>query len=182
MKIVALSGSLRKASLNTALLRAARQLAEPPVEIEILGLEGIPLYDGDLEASAGLPQAVVELKEAIAAADGLWIATPEYNGSLPGPLKNGLDWCTRPTADIRRVFGDKPVALSGATPGRLGTALVQTAWLPVLRSLGMRHWTGKQLLIPGAHKAFDTDGNLIDDQLSERLSEFVKGFAAFCDS
>lgn len=180
MKILGLSGSLRKNSLNTAVLRAAVSLATPPVQIEVRGLQGIPVYDGDLEEEHGLPAAVEELKDAIASADGLWIATPEYNGSLPGPLKNGLDWCTRPTADMRRVFGDKPVALSGATPGRLGTALAQTAWLPVLRSLGLRLWTSKQLLVPSAHGCFDANGELTDEKLRARLGEFVAGFAEFC--
>jgi len=179
VQLIGLSGSLRKASFNSALLRAAQPLCPAGVELKLRGIEGIPLYDGDLEEREGLPAAVVALKEAIASADGLLIATPEYNGSLPGPLKNALDWCTRPTSDIGRVFGGRPVALCGAALGRGGTGSAQAAWLPVLRVLQTRFFPG-QLLLPAAHAAFDEDGGLVDEKMRERIEAFLQGFAAFC--
>jgi NAD(P)H-dependent FMN reductase len=178
MRILGLSGSLRKGSFNTALLRAAAELCPSGVRLEAHTIAGIPLYDGDLEQREGLPPAVVALKEAISAADGMLIATPEYNGSLPGPLKNALDWCSRPTSDIARVFGGLPTALCGATPGRSGTGYVQTAWLPVLRVLQVRFWPGS-LQVPSAHEAFE-GGRLVDTALRDRLERFVADFTGFC--
>lgn len=180
MEIVGISGSLREGSFNTALLRAATELAEAPVRISVRRLVGIPVYDGDVEAADGIPAPVAELKDAIAAADGVIVATPEYNHSIPGPLKNAIDWCSRPPGDIARVFGDKPVAICGATPGPGGTALSQAAWLPVLRRLGTRLWSGGQLQIPAAHTVFSDGGALEDAKLRERVARFVAGFAAFC--
>src|SRR5690606_32192636 len=131
--IIGISGSLRQASFNTALLRAAVEFAPPELTIEVRSIRDIPLYDGDLEASSGVPAAAAALKDDIAGADGLLLVTPEYNGSLPGVFKNAIDWLSRPAADIPRVFGMKPVGVIGATPGLAGTRLSQTAWLPVLR-------------------------------------------------
>ena len=128
-RILGLSGSLRAGSLNTALLRAARDLMPGGSTLGIGSIAGIPLYDGDLEARAGIPAAVAALKDAIADADGLLVATPEYNNSIPGVLKNAVDWLSRPAADIARVFGGRPVALIGASPGGFGTILGQDAWL-----------------------------------------------------
>src|SRR5262245_58190471 len=115
--IVGISGSLRRDSFNTALLRVAAQLMPEGAELAIETIAGIPLYDGDVEASEGIPPRVVQLKNRISNADGLLLATPEYNNSIPGVLKNAIDWCSRPTTDIKSVFGGKPVALIGASPG-----------------------------------------------------------------
>ena len=172
-KILGISGSLRKASYNTALLRAARDVA--PDIIGIGSIHGIPLYDGDLE-SEGVPAAVLELKDKVAAADGLLLVTPEYNNSLPGVLKNAIDWLSRPSGDIRNVFRGKAVAVIGTTPGGWGTLLSQNAWLPVLHALGAEHWSGGRLLVPGAGRVFDADGRLIDDSVSERLDRFIRNF------
>ena len=180
MQIVALSGSSRTQSFNTALLRAAASLAAAPARIEVRTIAGIPLYDGDVEQAQGLPEAVVALKDEIAASAGLVIATPEYNNSLPGPLKNAIDWCSRPMSDQARVFGGKPVALCGAAPGRGATALAHVAWLPVFRVLGLRYWPHGQLMVPAAHEAFGDDGGLRDEKLRERVRAFADGFAAFC--
>jgi hypothetical protein len=103
--LVALSGSLREGSFNGALLRAAAGLVPPDVELRIASIRGIPLYDADVEAAEGVPAAVQALKDAIAAADGLLLATPEYNNAMPGVAKNAIDWLSRPPADIPRVFG-----------------------------------------------------------------------------
>lgn len=177
--IVGISGSLRKASYNTALLRAAADLLPAPGRIEIASIAGIPLYDGDAESEHGIPAPVAALKDRIAAADGLLLATPEYNHSLPGVLKNAVDWLSRPPKDAPRVFGDKPVAVIGATSGPGGTRLSQAAWLSVLRALGTRPWFGRQLHVASAAQVFDAEGRLVDEKVRKLLSEFVAGFAAF---
>lgn len=128
-RIVGLAGSLRRDSFNAALLRQAAAAATPGSRIDIHAIQGVPLYDGDLEAGQGIPEAVARLKEAVAQADGLLLATPEYNNGIPGVFKNVIDWMSRPSRDIPRVFGGKPVALIGASPGPFGTLLSQSAWL-----------------------------------------------------
>lgn len=178
-RLLAIPGSLRRGSYNAALLRNAAELAPADVSVELATLHGIPLYDGDLEARDGIPEAVTALKERIAAADGLIIATPEYNNGIPGVLKNAIDWISRPPADQARVLRDRPVALVGATPGGFGTVLAQTAWLPVLRALGLRLWTGGRLTVAGAGRVFDEEGRLTDEDLRARLRELVAGFADF---
>lgn len=177
--IVALSGSLRRGSYNTALARAAAERAGAGIEIDVATLHGIPLYDGDLESDEGIPAAVDALKERIVAADGLLIVTPEYNNSLPGVLKNAIDWLSRPPKDVSRVFVDRPVALMGATPGAFGTDRAQTAWLQVLRTLRMRPWFGGRLMLSRAGDAFAGDGGLSDEEAQRKVADFVAGFAAF---
>jgi chromate reductase len=178
-RLVGIAGSLRKGSYNAALLRAAAELAPAGMRVEIESIAGIPLYDGDLEQEHGLPEPVARLKDRIAGADGLIIVTPEYNNSIPGVLKNTIDWLTRPPTDIPRVFGDKPVALMGATIGPGGTRLSQTAWLPVLRLLGTRTWFGKQLYVANAGSVFDDEGRIVDEKITKALAGFMAGFAAF---
>lgn len=175
MHIIALSGALRRASYNTALLRAAAALAPDGVTIDVRTLHGIPLYDGDLEAE-GIPAAVTTLREAIRAADGLLIATPEYNNSIPGVLKNGLDWLSRPSGEGARLFGGKPVAVIGATPGGFGTVQAQDAMLSVLRAFGCDAWFGGRLMLSHASAAFDADGHLTEEKLFNQLRSFVEGF------
>jgi len=179
MNIVGIAGSLRKGSYNAALLLAAKEEASEGTELEIASIQGIPLYNGDVETEAGIPDVVTDLKNRIAASAGLLLVTPEYNNSIPGVFKNAIDWLTRPSADIPRVFGNRPVALMGATPGRGGTLLSQTAWLPVLRTLGMRPWFGPRLLVSGAHRVFDESGQLVDEQVRSQLRAFMGGFAEF---
>lgn len=180
--LVGLSGSLRKASYNTGLLRAAASMMPSGSRLSIHTPQGIPLYDGDVEAADGVPSAVTALKEAIAAADGLVIATPEYNNSMPGVLKNTIDWLTRPPADIKKVFRGKPVAVIGATVGGFGTILSQNDWLPVLRYLGTRPWYEGRLLVSHAGSLFDADGNLTDDKTRDQLRDFLNGFTSFITS
>jgi NAD(P)H-dependent FMN reductase len=178
-RILGISGSLRTGSLNTRLLNAARALAPPVLDFEIATLHGIPLYDGDLEQREGIPATVSVLKERIASSDGVILATPEYNNGIPGVFKNAIDWLSRPPADIPRVFGGRPFALMGASPGAFGTILSQAAWLPVLRTLGARSWNGPKLLVSRANHAFDASGGLVEEELRKRVAGFVEGFAAY---
>jgi len=176
--IIGISGSLRAGSFNTALLKTAAQVMPAGATLEIGTIKGIPLYDGDVE-SAGIPDTVVRLKEQIVAADGLLLVTPEYNNSMPGVFKNAIDWLSRPDSDIPRVFGGRRVALMGATPGGFGTTLSQSAWLPVLRTLGTAPWFGARMLVSRARTVFDKDGNMVDDEVRERLRKFLEGFVKF---
>lgn len=180
--LIGLSGSLRRGSFNTALLKAAADLMPDGAGLAVRTIHGIPLYDGDREAAEGIPKPVADLKDAIAAADGLLLATPEYNNSIPGPFKNAIDWLSRPPADIRRVFGGKPVALMGASPGGFGTTLGQNAWLPVLRTLGTDLWSGGRLLVSRANTVFGEDGRISDPKIAEQLQAFLQGFVAFARS
>lgn len=179
IKIIGITGSLRHGSFNTALLRVATGLMPNGTALEIATLKGIPLYDGDIETNEGIPQAVIALQEQIAVADGLLLATPEYNNSIPGVFKNAIDWLSRPPSDIARVFGGRPVALMGASPGGFGTVLSQNAWLPVLRTLGMRPWFGGRLLVSRANHVFNESGEMVDEVARTQLRDFLAGFAEF---
>ncbi|WP_373945443.1 NADPH-dependent FMN reductase [Paracoccus marcusii] len=156
--ILGLSGSLRRASLNSGLLRAAAEAAPEGVTITIGDIAPVPLYDGDLEA-----------------ADGLLLVSPEYNNGVPGVLKNVIDWMS--CGQGMAIFKGKPVAVIGASPGNFGTAHAQSHWLPVLRMLATRPWWEGRLMVSRAGDLFDDQGNLTDDKTRERLAEFVAGFA-----
>lgn len=123
-----------------------------------------------------------ELRVALAVADGLLLVTPEYNNSIPGVLKNAVDWLSRPPADIGRVFGGKPVALMGASPSSFGTILSQNAWLPILRTLGTEFWSGGRLLVSRAQMTFSEDGAISDPKIAAQLRVFLEGFGAFIRS
>lgn len=176
--IVAIAGSLREKSFNAMLLRAAAELAPAGTTLEAASIKDIPLYDGDVEA-AGIPPAVQALKERIAAAPGVLLVTPEYNNSLPGVFKNAIDWTSRPSADIGRVYGGKPIGVIGATPGLGGTGLAQAAWLPVLRTLGTLPFFGARVQVSSAGKVFDDHGRLVDPTVRGQLEKYMAGFAAF---
>jgi chromate reductase len=180
--ILGISGSLRKASLNTSLLRAAVGLMPEGATLDAKGIDGIPLYDGDAEAADGLPPAVTALKARLLVADGLLLVTPEYNNSIPGPFKNAIDWMTRPASEIGRHFGGKPVAVIGASPGGFGTILSQNAWLPVLRTLGTKPYFGGRLMVSRANTLVDADGALTDQAARDRLAAFLAGFVEFARS
>ena len=177
-RLIGLSGSLRAASYNTALLKAAVALMPVGTELVARTLHGIPLYDGDVEEK-NFPPAVTELKDLIAAADGLLLFTPEYNNSLPGVFKNAIDWLSRPGDDIPRVFGGKPVALIGASPGGFGTVLSQNAWLPILRTLGTAPWFGGRLMVSRVNQSLDASGRITNPALEGQLREFLAGFVRF---
>jgi NAD(P)H-dependent FMN reductase len=176
--VLGISGSLRAASYNTALLRTASGLMPAGATLEIATLHGIPLYDGDVEAREGIPAAVQALKERVVAADAVLLATPEYNNGIPGVLKNAIDWLSRPPSDIPRVFGGRPVAVLGASPGGFGTILAQNAWLPVLRTLGTRPWFGGRLLVSRAGQVFNESGEMVDEKMKAQLQGFLQGFVA----
>lgn len=178
-RIIGISGSLRRGSFNTALLREAAAMMPPEATLEIESIHEIPLYNFDIESTVGIPEPVARLKEKIAASDGVLIATPEYNNSIPGVAKNAIDWLSRPPDDIPRIFGNRPVAVMGVSPGQFGTLLSQNAWLPVLRTLRARFWSNGRLLVPRGGKAFNDNGNLVDEQTRERLRAFVHNFVNF---
>jgi chromate reductase, NAD(P)H dehydrogenase (quinone) len=182
VRILALGGSLRRASFNRALLDEAAALAPAGIELDLAVVElvgALPLFDQDILDGDGPPAQALALKNALRAADGLLIATPEYNWSIPGFLKNAIDWASRPSSDIPGVFGDLPVALIGAG-GSAGTRLAQSAWLPVFRYLRMRPWAERTLYVDRARERFDADGRLADEATREQLSAVVAGFAAHC--
>ena len=178
-KLIGISGSLRRGSYNTALLRAAAQMMPGGSELAVRTLHGIPLYDADVEATEGIPAAAAALKDEIAAADGVLLVTPEYNNGIPGVFKNAIDWISRPPADVKRVFTNRPFALMGASPGNFGTTMSQAAWLPVLRTLGTRAWFGGRLMVPRAASVFDATGGLQDATIREYLQQFMQGFVDF---
>lgn len=180
--IIGIAGSLRVGSFNAALLRAAATLMPDGARLTITSIKGIPLYDGDVEDNEGIPHTVAALKDQIAAADGLLLVTPEYNNGMPGVFKNAIDWLSRPPADSARVFGNRPVAVIGASPGGFGTILAQNAWLPVLRTLGTQPWFNGRLIVSRAGSVFDGQGALADEKIKAQLQQFLHGFVDFVKS
>jgi NAD(P)H-dependent FMN reductase len=176
--IVGLTGSLRRNSLNIALRRAAREATPDGVTITIETIQDIPLYAGDREAS-GPPAAVTALKDRITAADGVLLVTPEYNNSLSGPLKNAIDWLSRPESDIPRVLGNRPFALMGASPGRGALCWPRLPGSRCCGPWGTRPWFGPRIAVSSAHQLFDADGHLHDEPLRTQLQTFLSGFAGF---
>lgn len=165
MNIVAISGSLRKDSFNTALLRALQQLAPEGMQITIADTSGLPLYDQDAEAT--FPAAAQTLKDAIEAADGIIIATPEYNRSIPGVLKNAIDWASRPWG--KNSFAGKLVLTMGVSVGKLGTAVAQSHLKQVMLYLDADVIGQPELYLGPAHELFDEAGNITDDSVKELL-------------
>jgi chromate reductase, NAD(P)H dehydrogenase (quinone) len=182
MRIVGVSGSLRASSMNSGLLRAAVTEMQAGATLELGLIQEFPLYNADIDVVRGTPAPVVELKNLIASADGLLLATPEYNHSIPGVLKNAIDWLSRPQQDIERVFAGRPVAIIGAAPGPFGTLQAQTAWLPVLRSLRAEVWSGSVLQIGRASSSFNVHGDLVDVIVRAELRTFLAGFCTFAAS
>jgi len=172
MRVLGISGSLRKASHNTALLRAASEHLPEDAQLVIFDqLREIPAYDEDLEAAGPEPAAVKALREAIAQADVVLFATPEYNGSVPGALKNALDWISRPVATT--VLKRKPVAVVGASTGLFGAVWAQAELRKVLSTIGANVIGEGELPLPQAHEAFDANGALIDDDHRDGLAAIV---------
>ncbi len=175
MQVLGISGSLRRDSYNSMLLRAAGSLLPPGAELELFdGLKAIPPYDADDDIPGNLPEPVVRFKSALAEADAVLISTPEYNSSIPGVLKNAVDWASRPLAT--NVLRDKPVAVVGASTGMFGAIWAQAELRKVLASLGARV-LDVELPIGQAQTRFD-HGQLADDAVRKRLREVVDALAA----
>jgi chromate reductase, NAD(P)H dehydrogenase (quinone) len=172
--VVGFAGSLRRGSYNRGLLRAATELAPPALHIVIHELDGIPLYNGDVEA-AGAPSSVVQLRDAIRKADGLLIATPEYNHGVPGVLKNTIDWLSRPPRDS--ALNGKVAAIMGASPGMIGTARGQSQLRQAFAFTNTYALLQPEVLVGRAHEKFDADGRLVHQATREFLATFLERFA-----
>lgn len=177
MRILGISGSLRKDSHNTALLRAAAELLPPGVELELFdGLRDVPPYDADEDVPELHAPGVLALKDAIERADAVLIATPEYNHSIPGVLKNALDWASRAP---ERAMQNKAVAIVGATPGRWGTVRSQLALRQMLMFPACRVMPAPLMTIAGAREHFDSDGNLTNSEMRDQLAAVLNAFATW---
>jgi len=174
-RILAMSGSLRERSYNRALLRAAEELAPPDVEIEEFDLSPIPFYNGDVEA-AGDPVSVLALRAAVAKANGVLVATPEYNRGTSGVLKNALDWLSRPA--LASVLRWKPVAIIGASTGRGGTRRAQQQVRDALLYPGAIVLEEPEVALPVAWEHFDEDGRLTDDRTRDSIRGLLEGLVA----
>ena len=165
MRILAVSGSLREGSFNTSLLQAALEAAPDGVELELWeGIGELPIYDEDLETN--VPESARRLREAWDAADAILFATPEYNGSIPGGLKNAIDWASRPR--LEAVLRNKPVAVVGASTGQFGALWAQQDLKRILGVAGARV-VGTEIPVSRAHERFDAEGRLLDGEVFEQL-------------
>lgn len=173
-KVLAISGSLRKASVNTLALRAAQALAPADMVFEFADLSQIPMYNDDLREQ-GEPAAVTHLKQQIQAADAVLIASPEYNFSIPGVLKNALDWVSRPPM---QPFDGKPVAIMGAAPGPVGTGRMQYHLRQVLVFLNSFTVNKPEVLIGHCGSKFNADGELTDAVTAGFISDLLKALQA----
>jgi chromate reductase len=174
MHILGISGSLRQGSLNTAALRSCAALLPDGVTFSLADLAAVPLYNEDLRVQ-GLPPSVQQLRDQIKAADAIVIATPEYNYSFPGVLKNAIDWASRPP---EQPFDGKPIALIGATPGGLGTSRAQYQLRQVFIYLNGHVLNRPEVMISAAPSKFDADGKLVDETTTENLRKLL---TALCD-
>ncbi|MGH7572323.1 MAG: NADPH-dependent FMN reductase [Gemmatimonadota bacterium] len=172
--MAAFAGSLREGSFNRALLRATVELAPGGMVIRILDISGIPVYNADVEA-AGLPQPVAEFKREIAAADGLLLATPEYNHGMAGVTKNAIDWASRPPRES--PLDRKPVGIMGASPGMTGTARGQSQLRQAFEFTNSYCMPQPEILVARAREKFDADGRLTDEATREHLAKYMAAFA-----
>src|SRR5579884_3834008 len=166
MRILGIAGSLRRQSYNRAALRAAAQLVPPDATLDIFELDGIPAFNQDEEQNP--PATVVELKRRVREADAVLFVTPEYNYSVPGVLKNAIDWASRPYGDS--AWAGKPAAIMGASVGALGTARAQYHLRQIMVFLNMFPVNQPEVMIGHAAQRFDKDGNLTD----EATKEFIR--------
>jgi chromate reductase len=175
VRILGIAGSLRRESYNRAALRSAAQLVPEGATLDIFGLEGIPPFNQDDEQSP--PTAVVELKRRIRAADAVLIATPEYNYSVPGVLKNAIDWASRPYGDS--AWSGKPAAIMGASVGAIGTARAQYHLRQMFVFLDMFPLNQPEVMIGNAAQRFDAQGNLTDEATKEFIRRLLRNLAAW---
>ena len=176
-RILALAGSLRQGSYNRGLLRAAEELAPEWVEVQFFDIGTLPFFNEDLEA-AGDPEVVRRFKEAIRHANAVLIATPEYNGAVPGVLANAIDWASRPPG--RSVLRNKPVAVMGAVLGKSGSANAQAALRGVLSRVGAVVVPDPQVLVPQASRLFDEQVSLRDENTREEIRQLIEAVAHWC--
>ena len=179
MKILGISGSLRKKSHNTALLRSAMELKPEKMEIEIYGIGDLPLYNGDLEKN-GFPESVIKFKKKISESDGLLIASPEYNYSYTGVLKNAIDWASRPPSDS--PLKNKLYALMGVSGGTSGTIRSQMHFRQVAIQAGMITLNKPEVYVQTGGNKFDENGTLTDEATIEHMKKFLKAFYELVDS
>ncbi|MBI2965048.1 MAG: NAD(P)H-dependent oxidoreductase [Chloroflexi bacterium] len=178
LKILAVSGSLRAASYNSALLCLAIESAPPELRIERYDIRAIPFYDGDVEKQ-GDPTAVVDWKNSISAADGILFATPEYHHSIPGVLKNALDWAGRsPKGVTNASLARKPIGIMG-TGGVAGTARAQLHLRQVLAETRSYVMIEPTVVVPSARQKFDETGKLLDEAVRKQVTDFMAAFAVW---
>jgi len=173
--VLGFAGSLRKNSYNKALLQAAIELMPRGTKLEIFDLEGIPPFNQDLETR--MPEKVKEFKAKIRAADAILIATPEYNYSIPGVLKNAIDWASRPYGD--NAFENKPVAVMSASPGMLGGARAQYHLRQVLVSLNAYPINRPEVIVSLANDKIDEEGRVTDEKTREKIRELLESLVAW---
>ena len=169
-RILGIAGSLRKASYNRAALRSAQTLAPPDAALEIFELDGIPAYNQDEENNP--PRQIVELKRRIREADAILLATPEYNYSVPGVLKNAIDWASRPYGDS--AWNGKPVAIMGASVGIFGSARAQYHLRQMFVFLNMHPVNQPEVMIGSAQHRFDEQGDLTDEQSKKLIATLLR--------
>lgn len=174
IKVAAICGSLRKQSFNASALEAAAELAPAGLELEILRLNDVEPYNGDVEEK-GWPPGVASLRKAVEPADAVLFATPEYNYSVPGVLKNAIDWLSRPERKTP-IFG-KPAGMIGASTSKIGTARAQADLRSIVFYNGMPLFAGGEVLIMSASEKFDEKGRLVDEKSRELLAQYMAGFA-----
>ena len=177
MKIAGICGSLRKGSYNAFLLKAAEQLLPEDTSLVVASIEGLPLYDADLDLPAAKerPASVNSFRKILSEVDAILIASPEYNYSIPGGLKNAIDWASR---GVDSPLLNKPVALIGASIGLFGTARMQMAFLPVFQYLNMQVVYKPEVLVTQANTKFDEHGNLTDEKAKEFLTQKLANLKA----
>src|SRR6266542_4850348 len=171
IRILGIAGSLRRKSFNRAALRAAQQLVPEDAVLDIFELDGIPVFSEDDERQP--PAKVVEFKKRIREADAILFVTPEYNYSIPGVLKNAIDWASRPYGD--NAWEHKPVAIMGASPGMLGSAQAQYHLRQMFVFLNMHPLNRPEVMIANADERFDDSGNLTDESTREHIRKLVAG-------
>jgi chromate reductase len=176
IRILGIAGSLRENSFNKQLLQAATKLLPESAQLELLGIGDIPLYNQDVEVS-GIPEAVKRFKERIESADAILIATPEYNHSYPGILKNAIDWGSRPYG--QNSFNGKPVAVISASPGTFGGVGAQDQLKLVLLALNMHLVSQPAVIVTSAHDKIDSDGNLTDPITTQFFTQLLANLVKF---
>ena len=176
IQLVGISGSLRQNSLNTHLINAVKDCLPEGVSLEIISIADIPLYNADLDipAVSERPEPVNRFRDALAKAEGIVMASPEYNYSIPGVLKNAIDWASR-GADSPLL--GKPVALMGASPGLMGTVRMQLAFLPVFQFLDMKPVHKPEVLVSQANQKFDENGKLLDEKALELIKRKIQALS-----